>query len=222
MLEEPQRLARCGAAMLTTAEAGDTRRQDAVRAGAGPDEPRRGDRLALFPARPECEPAGKAHGPRVIYDIRHVTTYGYESRGQLRPMLAAAGAANGDGQTAGLASRVDDHGRGRADWTARRDFFGNRVTESIVHRSAASPICASTRARGSTCRAQRARPHGVEPGLGERRATLAFEATSLARRRFAGRTSSSRARCVPLLAPVTDYAATSFPPGRPISTARSI
>ena len=35
--------------------------------------------LHYFPHGPNAQPAGEADGSRVIYDIRHVTTYSYES-----------------------------------------------------------------------------------------------------------------------------------------------
>ena len=37
------------------------------------------DRLALLPARLDRDAAGETDGAGVIYDIRHVTTYNYES-----------------------------------------------------------------------------------------------------------------------------------------------
>ena len=75
LIERPQRLAVAPAGDADDGGGGGARYQDAVRAGAGPAQPRRRHRLALFSARAQCQPAGKADGPRVIYDIRHVTTY---------------------------------------------------------------------------------------------------------------------------------------------------
>ena len=114
LIERPQRLAVALQATLTTAEASQLGRQNPVRAGAGSAQSRRRHRAALFPARPQCEPAGKADGPRVIYDIRHVTTYSYESPVEFCALLAAAGAEERRRPATGLPHRRDPAAAGGA------------------------------------------------------------------------------------------------------------
>ena len=81
LMERPQRLAVALRSSL------DHRRgrprlahQVAVRAGAGPADARRSPSDShYFPHGANAIAAGKADGAGVIYDIRHVTTYSYES-----------------------------------------------------------------------------------------------------------------------------------------------
>src|SRR4029079_19800369 len=130
-------------------------RQSPVRAGAGSAQSRRRHRTALFPARTQCEPPGKADGPCVIYDIRHVTTYSYESsvsfaRGSLR-----LEPRSGDGQQ--LVSHTVDIRPRPAERTVRRDFFGTH-TESGLIEAAHRNLRIDSRSRVSVSR----RPPGRE------------------------------------------------------------
>jgi len=54
-------------------------------------------RPALLPARAQCEPAGEVTA-RVIYDIRHVTTYAYESPVSFARCSLRLSRSTGDGQ----------------------------------------------------------------------------------------------------------------------------
>ena len=110
------------------------RGQDPVRAGAGSAQPRRRDRPALLPARAQCEPAGEADGPRVIYDIRHVTTYAYESPVSFARCSLRLEPKSGDGQEL-ISHSVEIRPR-PAERTVRRDFFGTH-TESVADRDRA-------------------------------------------------------------------------------------
>ena len=98
LIERPQRLAVARAVDADDGRSREARHQDAVRAGAGSAQPRRRDRPALFPARPQCQPAREADGAGVIYDIRHVTTYAYESPVSFARCTLRLEPRNGDGQ----------------------------------------------------------------------------------------------------------------------------
>ena len=127
LIERPQRLAVALQATLTTAEAASAGCQNPVRAGAGSAQSRRRHRPALLPARAQCEPAGEADGPRVIYDIRHVTTYSLRKPGELCAVLAAAGAAERRRTATDLPYGRDPAAAGRAHGAAR--FFRNPYRE---------------------------------------------------------------------------------------------
>ncbi len=113
------------------------RHQIAVRAGAGPAYACRRHRLALFPARRQCQPARETDRPRVIYDIRHVTTYSYESPVSFARCSLRLEPKSGDGQQ--LVSHAVDIRPRPADRTARSDFFGT-LHRKRVDRNAASHL----------------------------------------------------------------------------------
>ena len=138
--------------------------QDAVRAGAGSADARRRHRPALLPARTQCEPAGKADGPRVIYDIRHVTSYSYESPVSFSRCSLRLEPQSGDGQQ--LVSHTVEIRPKPADRTVRRDFFGTH-TESIVIETAHRSLRIDSRSRVSVSRSAPA-AHAPEPGMGDR------------------------------------------------------
>src|SRR5207244_7508238 len=120
-----------------------------VQAGTGPAQSRRCDRPALFPARAQCEPAGEAHGPRVIYDIRHVTTYSYESPVSFARCSLRLEPKSGDGQQL-ISHSVEIRPR-PADRAVRRDFFGTH-TESILIETAHRNLRIDSRSRVSVSR----------------------------------------------------------------------
>ena len=98
LIERPQRLAVALQSMLTTAEAPalDTKTLFALEQ----DLLNLADAIGLhyFPHGPNAEPAGEAHGPRVIYDIRHVTTYAYDSPVSFARCSLRLEPRTGDGQ----------------------------------------------------------------------------------------------------------------------------
>ena len=164
LIERPQRLAVALQAMLTTAEAAALDTKIAVRAGAGSAQSRRRHRIALFPARPQCEPAGEADGPRVIYDIRHVTTYSLRKSGQFCALLAAAGAAERRRPATGFAQRRDQAAAGGAHGPAR--FFRHPYRERPDRNPASQPAHRFPVAGFGF--PPGARPRRAEPGMGER------------------------------------------------------
>ena len=70
----------------------------------------------------------------MIYEIRHVTTYSYESPVSFARCSLRLEPKSGDGQQ--LVSHVVDIRPRPADRTARSDFFGTRI-ESVLDRNAA-------------------------------------------------------------------------------------
>ena len=185
---------------------GQPRYQDAVLAGAGPAQPRRRHRLALFSARTQCQPAREADGPRVIYDIRHVTTYTYESPVSFARCSLRLEPRTGDGQQ--LVSHSVEIRPKPADRTLRRDFFGTQ-TESILIETAHRNLRIDSRSRVSVSRQAPGRD-APSPSWESVR-DVAFEATSLGPESPIGYVFASP--LVPVQRPVTAYAAASFPPG---------
>src|SRR5438309_7839951 len=121
----------------------------AVRAGAGPADAVRRYRPSLFPARRQRQPARKTHRPRVIYDIRHVTTYSYESPVSFARCSLRLEPRSGDGQQ--LVSHSVDIRPRPVDRTVRRDFFGTH-TESVLIETAHRNLRIDSRSRVSVCR----------------------------------------------------------------------
>src|SRR6202021_1177783 len=109
----------------------------------------RRDRIALLPAWSQCEPTGEADGPRVIYDIRHVTTYAYESPVSFARCSLRLQPKSGDGQE--LISHTVDIRPRPADRTVRQDFFGTR-TESVLIETAHRNLRIDSRSRVSVSR----------------------------------------------------------------------
>jgi transglutaminase-like putative cysteine protease len=145
----------------------------------------------------------------VIYDIRHVTTYRYESTVASSRCTLRLLPGNGDGQ------RVFDSGLDVAPapsiTTERVDFFGTRVVTVTIeapHRELR--ITALSRVEVE----RRAAPAaGLTPEWEDVRHD-AFDSSSLAPDAPAHFLYPSR--LVPLHGPATDYARESFAPGRPV------
>lgn len=145
----------------------------------------------------------------MIYDIRHVTTYSYESPVASSLCTLRLSPRDGRGQ------RVLDSGIELAPQPvsrmARADFFGNLVTTVRIeeaHRELRVTSLASIEVR------REPQPHAdLTPAWEEVRGEVAgvhtLDARSPAHFLFP-------TRLVPLYEPATDYAARSFPPGQPI------
>jgi transglutaminase-like putative cysteine protease len=142
----------------------------------------------------------------VIYDIRHVTTYGYESPVNFARCSLRLEPRNGDGQE--LISHAVEIRPRPADRTSRRDFFGT-LTESVVIETAHRHLRIDSRSRVSVSR--KAPGRSAPSPAWESVRDLAFEATSLGPSSPIGYVFASP--LVPVLAPVTSFAAASFPPG---------
>jgi len=140
----------------------------------------------------------------VIYDIRHVTTYGYESPVSFARCSLRLEPRSGDGQE--LVSHSVEIRPKPVDRTSRRDFFGT-LTESIVIETAHRHLRIDARSRVSVSRKA---PGRTAPSpKWESVRDVAFEATSLGPSSPIGYVFASP--LVPVLAPVTAYAAASFP-----------
>jgi transglutaminase-like putative cysteine protease len=142
----------------------------------------------------------------VIYDIRHVTTYSYESPVSFARCSLRLEPRNGDGQQ--LVSHSVDIRPLPADRTVRRDFFGT-LTESILIEIPHRHLRIDSRSRVSVSRDA---PGRAAPGSAwESVRDLAFEAAGLGPASPIGYVFASP--LVPVHQPVTGYAALSFPPG---------
>jgi transglutaminase-like putative cysteine protease len=142
----------------------------------------------------------------VIYDIRHVTTYAYESPVSFARCTLRLEPRSGDGQQL-ISHNVEIRPR-PAERTSRRDFFGT-FTESVVIEAPHKSLRIDSRSRVSV---DRRAPGRTEPSANwEQVRDVAFASTSL------GPTSPVsyvfKSALVPVLSPVTAYAAASFPPG---------
>jgi transglutaminase-like putative cysteine protease len=142
----------------------------------------------------------------VIYDIRHVTTYGYESPVSFARCSLRLEPRSDDGQQL-ISHSVEIRPR-PADRTIRRDFFGTH-TESIVIETPHRNLRIDSRSRVSVSRRA---PGRTTQGPGwESVRDVAFAATSLGPASPIGYIFASP--LVPVLGPVTAYAGLSFPPG---------
>jgi transglutaminase-like putative cysteine protease len=142
----------------------------------------------------------------VIYDIRHVTSYAYESSVSFARCSLRLEPMSGDGQQL-LSHAVDIRPR-PAERTARRDFFGTH-TESVLIETAHRNLRIDSRSRVSVSRQA---PLRTAPSPSwESVRDVAFEATSLGPSSPVGYVFASS--LVPIQAPVTAYASSSFPPG---------
>jgi transglutaminase-like putative cysteine protease len=141
----------------------------------------------------------------VIYDIRHVTTYAYESPVSFARCSLRLEPVSGDGQR--LVSHSVEIKPQPAGRTIRHDFFGIH-TESIVIETPHRNLRIDSRSRVCVCRHApgRAAPSPAWESVRD----LAFEAKSLGPSSPIGYVFSSP--LVPVLQPVTAYAALSFPP----------
>jgi transglutaminase-like putative cysteine protease len=142
----------------------------------------------------------------VIYDIRHVTTYAYESpvsfaRCTLRLEPRSCGGQDLISHSVEIRPRPSDR-------NVRRDFFGT-LTESVVIEAAHKTLRIDSRSRVSISREVPARDAASPPWESIR--DVAFEATSLGPSSPVGYVFASP--LVPVLHPVSTYAAQSFAPG---------
>ena len=142
----------------------------------------------------------------MIYDIRHVTTYSYETQVSFARCSLRLEPLSGDGQTL-ISHNVEIRPR-PAERTTRRDFFGT-LTQSILIETAHRTLRIDSRARVSVDRHPPARD-AVSLSWESVR-DVAVEAMSLGPTSPVGYVFASA--LVPVLRPVTAYAAASFPPG---------
>jgi transglutaminase-like putative cysteine protease len=145
----------------------------------------------------------------VIYDIRHVTTYSYESSVSFARCSLRLEPSSGDGQQ--LVSHAVEIRPRPAERTVRHDFFGTH-TESVLIETPHRNLRIDSRSRVSVlrCVPNRAAPSPAWESIRD----VAFEATSLGPASPIGYVFASP--LVPVQQPVTLYAALSFPPGRGI------
>jgi transglutaminase-like putative cysteine protease len=142
----------------------------------------------------------------VIYDIRHVTSYSYETQVSFARCSLRLEPKSGDGQQ--LVSHAVEIRPRPADRTIRHDFFGTH-TESIVIETPHRSLRIDSRSRVSVSRSAPGR--GAESPAWEKVRDVAFESTSLGPESPIGYVFASS--LVPVQQPVTSYAGLSFPPG---------
>jgi transglutaminase-like putative cysteine protease len=142
----------------------------------------------------------------VIYDIRHVTTYAYESPVSFARCTLRLEPRTGGGQEL-ISHSVEIRPR-PGNRTVRRDFFGT-LTESVVIEAAHRNLRIDSRSRLSVSR--RPPPRDAWSPSWESIRDIAFEATSLGPSSPVGYVFASP--LVPVLHPVSAYAALSFAPG---------
>jgi transglutaminase-like putative cysteine protease len=145
----------------------------------------------------------------VIYDIRHVTTYSYESPVSFARCSLRLEPGSGGGQE--LVSHTVDVRPRPADRTVRRDFFGTH-TESILIETPHRNLRIDSRSRVAVSRTAPGRH--AQSRAWESVRDIAFEAASLGPASPIGYVFASP--LVPLQRPVTSYASASFPKGRGI------
>ncbi len=148
----------------------------------------------------------------MIYDIRHVTTYAYESPVSFARCSLRLEPKNGDGQQL-LSHSVDIRPR-PAERTVRRDFFGTH-TENILIEAAHRNLRIDSRSRVQVLRQAPDRAASSPPWESIRE--LAFAATSLGASSPVGYVFASP--LVPVQPAVTSYAALSFQSGAGILAA---
>ncbi len=148
----------------------------------------------------------------MIYDIRHVTSYSYESPVSFARCSLRLQPMSGDGQE--LVSHSVDIRPRPAERTARRDFFGT-LTENVLIEAAHRHLRIDSRSRVSVER--RSHDRASDSPAWENVRDLAFGAASLGPSSPVGYVFAST--LVPVLRPVTDYAAISFPQGAGIIAA---
>ncbi|MBR0934501.1 transglutaminase family protein [Bradyrhizobium jicamae] len=142
----------------------------------------------------------------MIYDIRHVTTYSYETQVSFARCSLRLEPMSGAGQK--LMSHSVDIRPKPSERTARRDFFGT-LTESVLIETAHRNLRIDSRSRVSVDRQALPRDAASPPWEAVRDG--AFEASSLGADSPVGYVFASA--LVPVLRTVTEYAAASFPPG---------
>ena len=141
----------------------------------------------------------------MIYDIRHVTTYSYESPVSFARCSLRLEPRSGDGQQ--LVSHSVDIRPRPADRTVRHDFFGTH-TESIQIEAPHRHLRIDSRSRVEVSRQAPGRAMPSPPWESVR--DLAFEATDLGPASPIGYVFASP--LVPVQQPVTAYASLSFLP----------
>ena len=141
----------------------------------------------------------------MIYDIRHVTTYSYESSVSFARCSLRLEPSSGDGQQ--LVSHAVEIRPRPAERTVRHDFFGTH-TESVLIEAPHRNLRIDSRSRVSVSR--RALDRAAPSPAWESVRDVAFEATSLGPASPIGYVFASP--LVPVQQPVTLYAAVSFPP----------
>jgi transglutaminase-like putative cysteine protease len=142
----------------------------------------------------------------VIYDIRHVTTYAYESPVSFARCTLRLEPKSGDGQKL-VSHHVEIRPR-PAERTSRRDFFGT-FTESVVIETPHRNLRIDSRSRVSV---DRHAPGRTAPSPAwEQVRDVAFAATSLGPASPVSYVFASS--LVPVLSQVSGYAAASFPGG---------
>jgi transglutaminase-like putative cysteine protease len=142
----------------------------------------------------------------VIYDIRHVTSYSYESPVSFARCSLRLEPRNGDGQQ--LISHAIDIRPRPAERSVRRDFYGT-PTESVLIETAHRHLRIDSRSRVAVER--RALDRAAGSPAWEQVRELAFSAASLEPSSPVGYVFASA--LVPVLHAVTAYAAPSFPAG---------
>ena len=142
----------------------------------------------------------------MIYDIRHVTTYSYESPVSFARCSLRLEPRSGDGQQL-LSHSVEIRPR-PAQRTTRQDFFGTPA-ESVLIETAHRHLRIDSKSRVSVAR--RAPGRAAPSPTWESVRDVAFEANSLGPASPVGYVFASA--LVPVQAMVTAYAAASFPPG---------
>lgn len=147
----------------------------------------------------------------MIYDIRHVTTYSYESAVSFARCSLRLEPRSGDGQQ--LVSHSVEIRPKPAERTIRRDFFGTH-TESVLIETAHRSLRIDSRSRVQVLRQALGRTT-PSPSWEDVR-DVAFEASSLGPASPVGYVFASS--LVPVLGPVTAYAGLSFPQGQGILT----
>ncbi|KJC59190.1 transglutaminase [Bradyrhizobium sp. LTSPM299] len=142
----------------------------------------------------------------MIYDIRHVTTYSYETQVSFARCSLRLEPLSGDGQQ--LISHSVEIRPKPAERTARRDFFGT-LTENVLIETAHRNLRIDSRSRVSVER--QAPPRDTASPSWETVRDVAFEAASLGADSPVGYVFASA--LVPVLRPVTAYASASFASG---------
>jgi transglutaminase-like putative cysteine protease len=145
----------------------------------------------------------------VIYDIRHRTSYAYETPVNFARCSLRLEPRSGDGQQ--LVSHSVDIRPRPTERTWRRDFFGTH-TESILIETAHRSLRIDSRSRVSVFRTAPARD--AHSGPWESVRDVAFESNSLGAASPVGYVFASP--LAPVQPPVTSYASASFPMGRGI------
>jgi len=142
----------------------------------------------------------------VIYDIRHVTSYSYESPVSFARCALRLEPKAGDGQV--LISHAIDIRPRPDERNHRRDFYGT-LTENVLIEAAHKHLRIDSRSRVSVERRSHDRAADSPPW--EQVREHAFTAASLGPSSPVGYVFASA--LVPVLSPVTAYAAASFPQG---------